>query len=259
MSRVLHQAGGAPCLQAAVPVIAVPGSNAAPGRALLGWGDDSPDRVRAVRRRYRQSVLGSARSAATVAPGRRAGCPGGGAALRLWGLGQGVGGALERFRPELVLCAGQAGGRARISLERVAINCDDARIPDNAGNQPVDEARGPGRTGGLFHVAARQGGARGAGGGADPGGSVPECRDLCLQPRLLRAHARPAAPSRHPGRLVHVPYATPSCRPGAVPRRCRSIRWRRRSPSSSAPRLRRRRISGSLPAQRTSARRAIRS
>lgn len=47
--------------------------------------------------------------------------------------------ALERFRPELVLCAGQAGGRARISLERVAINCDDARIPDNAGNQPVDQ------------------------------------------------------------------------------------------------------------------------
>jgi pyroglutamyl-peptidase len=47
--------------------------------------------------------------------------------------------ALERFRPELVLCAGQAGGRERISLERVAINCDDARIPDNAGNRPVDE------------------------------------------------------------------------------------------------------------------------
>ena len=47
--------------------------------------------------------------------------------------------AMERFRPELVLCAGQAGGRARISLERVAINCDDARIPDNAGNRPVDE------------------------------------------------------------------------------------------------------------------------
>jgi pyroglutamyl-peptidase len=47
--------------------------------------------------------------------------------------------AIERFRPELVLCAGQAGGRARISLERVAINCVDARIPDNAGSQPVDE------------------------------------------------------------------------------------------------------------------------
>ncbi len=47
--------------------------------------------------------------------------------------------ALERFQPELVVCAGQAGGRPRISLERVAINCDDARIPDNAGNRPVDE------------------------------------------------------------------------------------------------------------------------
>ncbi|MGO4805809.1 pyroglutamyl-peptidase I [Arthrobacter sp. 2MCAF15] len=47
--------------------------------------------------------------------------------------------AMERSLPELVLCAGQAGGRSRISLERVAINCDDARIPDNAGNRPVDE------------------------------------------------------------------------------------------------------------------------
>lgn len=47
--------------------------------------------------------------------------------------------ALEQHRPELVICAGQAGGRPRISLERVAINCDDARIPDNAGNAPVDQ------------------------------------------------------------------------------------------------------------------------
>ncbi|KIS28078.1 hypothetical protein TV39_07610 [Arthrobacter sp. SPG23] len=48
--------------------------------------------------------------------------------------------ALQRYRPDLVVCVGQAGGRPRISLERVAINCDDARIPDNAGNRPVDEA-----------------------------------------------------------------------------------------------------------------------
>ena len=46
--------------------------------------------------------------------------------------------ALEEYGPELVVCAGQAGGRPRISLERIAINCDDARIPDNAGNSPVD-------------------------------------------------------------------------------------------------------------------------
>jgi pyroglutamyl-peptidase len=39
----------------------------------------------------------------------------------------------------LVVCTGLAGGRDRLSLERVAINCDDARIPDNAGNRPIDE------------------------------------------------------------------------------------------------------------------------
>lgn len=46
--------------------------------------------------------------------------------------------ALRDVRPSLVICVGQAGGRAQLSLERVAINIDDARIPDNAGQQPVD-------------------------------------------------------------------------------------------------------------------------
>ena len=34
---------------------------------------------------------------------------------------------------------GQAGGRAEITPERVAINVDDYRIADNAGGRPVDE------------------------------------------------------------------------------------------------------------------------
>jgi pyroglutamyl-peptidase len=42
-------------------------------------------------------------------------------------------------RPTLVVCVGQAGGRAALSLERVAINLIDARIADNALAQPVDE------------------------------------------------------------------------------------------------------------------------
>ena len=37
-----------------------------------------------------------------------------------------------------MVALGQASGRAAVSLERVAINVDDARIPDNAGAQPVD-------------------------------------------------------------------------------------------------------------------------
>lgn len=45
---------------------------------------------------------------------------------------------LREHRPALVICVGQAGGRAAISLERVAINVNDARIPDNAAAQPVD-------------------------------------------------------------------------------------------------------------------------
>ena len=46
--------------------------------------------------------------------------------------------ALAELRPGLVLALGQAGGRSDLSLERVAINVDDARIADNAGAQPID-------------------------------------------------------------------------------------------------------------------------
>ena len=46
---------------------------------------------------------------------------------------------IVRYQPDVVLCVGQAGGRASLTPERVAINQDDARIPDNQGNQPIDE------------------------------------------------------------------------------------------------------------------------
>ena len=46
---------------------------------------------------------------------------------------------IVRYQPDVVLCIGQAGGRASLTPERVAINQDDARIPDNQGNQPIDE------------------------------------------------------------------------------------------------------------------------
>lgn len=48
--------------------------------------------------------------------------------------------AIRETKPSLVLCVGQAGGRGTMSLERVAINVDDARIPDNAGARPIDTA-----------------------------------------------------------------------------------------------------------------------
>jgi pyroglutamyl-peptidase len=46
--------------------------------------------------------------------------------------------ALATTEPDIVLCVGLAGGRAALSLERVAINIDDARIADNAAAQPID-------------------------------------------------------------------------------------------------------------------------
>ena len=47
--------------------------------------------------------------------------------------------AIDEVQPLMVLAVGQAGGRTDITIERVAINVDDARIPDNQGQQPVDE------------------------------------------------------------------------------------------------------------------------
>src|SRR5271155_4573951 len=46
--------------------------------------------------------------------------------------------AIAELRPEAVLSVGQAGGRADLSIERVAVNLDDAAAPDNSGAQPVD-------------------------------------------------------------------------------------------------------------------------
>lgn len=56
------------------------------------------------------------------------------------------GAALERLdaaladgeRPVLVVALGLAGGRTEVTPERAALNLDDARIPDNTGQQPVD-------------------------------------------------------------------------------------------------------------------------
>ncbi len=46
---------------------------------------------------------------------------------------------IERERPDAVICLGQAGGREALTPERIAINLEDASIPDNAGQKPVDE------------------------------------------------------------------------------------------------------------------------
>ena len=54
--------------------------------------------------------------------------------------------AIDEAKPDIVLCVGQAGGRTELSLERIGINLQDARIPDNDRKQPIDvpvRANGP--------------------------------------------------------------------------------------------------------------------
>ena len=57
---------------------------------------------------------------------------------------------LERERPDAVISLGVAVGRDKVSLERVAINCDDARIADNSGHQLRDTPIVPGAPAAYF-------------------------------------------------------------------------------------------------------------
>jgi pyroglutamyl-peptidase len=61
-----------------------------------------------------------------------------------------LGDAVRTVRPDILLCVGQAGGRAELSIERVAINVDDARIADNDGQSPVDQPIVPGGPAAYF-------------------------------------------------------------------------------------------------------------
>ncbi|MFW2514195.1 pyroglutamyl-peptidase I [Demequina sp. SO4-13] len=54
------------------------------------------------------------------------------------GAGDALQAAVDRFSPDIVIALGVAEGRRAFTPERVAINIDDARIPDNAGAQPID-------------------------------------------------------------------------------------------------------------------------
>jgi pyroglutamyl-peptidase len=74
--------------------------------------------------------------------------------------------AIRETQPRLVLALGQAGGRSDLSIERVAINVDDARIADNAGAQPVDTpvvANGPAAYFSTLPIKAMVAGLRAAG------------------------------------------------------------------------------------------------
>lgn len=113
--------------------------------------------------------------------------------------------ALRRHAPELVLCIGQAGGRASMSLERVAINVNDARIPDNAGAQPIDTPvvrRGPAAYFTTLPIKAMHADLRAAGIPAEI--SQTAGTYVCNQVFYALMHA--LAGTRIRGGFVHIPF-----------------------------------------------------
>lgn len=108
----------------------------------------------------------------------------------------------------LVVCLGQAGGRTDLTVERVAINVDDARIPDNAGRQPVDEPVVPGGPAAYFStlpIKACVAAARAAGVPASVSQTAGTfvCNHVFYGLAHLLATERP----RVRGGFVHVPYS----------------------------------------------------
>ncbi|THA25368.1 pyroglutamyl-peptidase I [Streptomyces sp. RKND-216] len=116
--------------------------------------------------------------------------------------------AIVRSDPDLVLCVGQAGGRPDLTVERVAVNLDDARIPDNAGRQPLDEpvvAGGPAAHFASLPVKACVAASRAAGVPASVSQTAGTfvCNHVFYGLSHLIATERPALR----GGFVHVPYA----------------------------------------------------
>ncbi len=116
--------------------------------------------------------------------------------------------AIGRTDPDLVLCTGQAGGRHGLSVERVAVNIDDARIPDNAGGQPLDRPVVPGGPVAYFAalpVKACAAAARAAGvpAAVSQTAGTYVCNHVFYGLMHLIATERPALR----GGFVHLPYA----------------------------------------------------
>ncbi|UNO38779.1 pyroglutamyl-peptidase I [Streptomyces sp. MST-110588] len=116
--------------------------------------------------------------------------------------------AVRDSDPDLVLCVGQAGGRPDLTVERVAVNIDDARIPDARGAQPIDEPivpHGPAAYFAALPVKACVMAVRAAGLPASVSNTAGTfvCNHVFYGLMHLIATERPALR----GGFVHVPYA----------------------------------------------------
>lgn len=120
--------------------------------------------------------------------------------------------AMDELQPQLVLCIGQAGGRAEFTPERIAINVDDARVPDNNDRQPIDVPVVPGAPAAYFStlpVKAIVRALRAAGVPASVSNSAGTfvCNHIFygLMHRIA-THATAADGGEVRGGFIHIPY-----------------------------------------------------
>ncbi len=114
--------------------------------------------------------------------------------------------ALDEALPDAVVCLGEAARRAAISIERIAINLLDFRIPDNAGRQCVDEpivTDGPAAYFTTLPVRAMLGAARAAGVPAEL--SLSAGAFLCNQVFYTLMHELSRRGAHIPAGFIHLP------------------------------------------------------
>lgn len=125
--------------------------------------------------------------------------------------GQAVHEAVRRENPDIVILVGQAGGRAAMTVERVAINCEDcpSGFPDNEGNAPQDEkiyADGPDAYFATIPIKAmvKKMMDNGVPASVSNTAGTYVCNDLMYHLLYQLAHEFPNTR----GGFIHVPYAT---------------------------------------------------
>ena len=119
----------------------------------------------------------------------------------------------EADSPDVILCIGQAGGRSAVTPERIAINLNDARIPDNGGFQPAEQPIDPDGPDGIFAtvpVSAMAEAIRAAGipGQVSLSAGAFVCNDTLY--RLLRHYAG----TRTRVGFIHVPFLPKQAKEG---------------------------------------------
>jgi pyroglutamyl-peptidase len=122
---------------------------------------------------------------------------------------------ISELNPAMVIATGLAPGRSEMSIERVAININDARIPDNLGQQPIDTpvvAGGPAAYFSTLPIKAMVKALRDAGVAAAVSQTAGTfvCNQVfyLLQHRLVEAGVRSG--------FIHVPSAPPADQPPLV-------------------------------------------